>query len=146
MPVSAGSPVSHTVDRRCIHNIGTYVIGYDTGEWVEVLDRMAAAGDTGRSTHFPVGDQASLESALRAVAGSVVSCTYELAMPPGDVHYVRVTVDGVDVPHESARSEGNGWVLEGDRRVTLVGSACDALKDGEAHAIGIVVECEPVLW
>lgn len=114
MPVSAGSPVSHTVDRRCKHDssvcwmvgrspdfaitiaLGTYVIGYDTGEWVEVLDRMAAAGDTGRSMHFPVGDQASLESALRAVAGSVVSCTYEL-VPPGDVHYVRVTVDGVDV-------------------------------------------------
>lgn len=37
-------------------------------------------------------------------------------------------------------------LVGGDRSVTLVGSACDALKDGEAHAIGIVVECEPVLW
>lgn len=126
--------------------IGTYVIGYDTGEWVEVLDRMATAGDTGRSTHFPVGDEASLESALRAVAGSVVSCTYELAMPPGDIHYVRVTIDGVDVPHESAADDGNGWVLEGDRTITVIGSTCDTLKDGEAHHIGVVVECEPVLW
>lgn len=125
--------------------IGTYVIGYDTGEWVEVLDRMAAAGDTGRSTHFPVGDRASLESALRTAAGSVVSCVYELATPPGDVRFVRVTIDGVDVPHESVSGDGNGWTLDGDRAVTLIGSACDMLRDGEAHEIGIVVECEPVL-
>lgn len=32
-----------------------------------------------------------------------------------------------------------------DRGVTLAGFAGDALKDGEAHEIGIV-ECEPVLW
>lgn len=126
--------------------IGTYVIGYDTGEWVEVLDRMASAGGTGNTAHFPVGDQASLETALRDIAGSVVSCTYELAMPPGDIRYVRVTVDGTDVPHESASGDGSGWVLEGDRTVTLVGSACDSLKDGAPHDIGIVVECEPVLW
>ncbi len=134
------------VEALAAAGIGTYVIGYDTAGWADVLDAMAAAGDTGRATHFPVGDRASLETTLRDIGGSVVSCTYELAMPPGDVRYVRVTVDGTDVPHESVSGDGNGWVLEGDRTVTLVGAPCDDLKDGESHDISIVVECEPVIF
>lgn len=133
------------VEALAAADIGTYVIGYDTGEWVDVLDRMAAAGGTGRTTHFPVGDRASLESALRDIGGSVVSCTYELETAPGNIRYVRVQVDGTDVPHESVNGDGNGWVLEGDRTINLVGNACEDLKDGEPHDISIAVECEPVL-
>lgn len=133
------------VEALAADGIGTYVIGYDTSEWADVLDQMASAGDTGRTSHFPVGDEASLESALRDIGGSVVTCSYELEMPPGNIRYVRVTVDGTDVDHESVTGDGNGWVLEGDRTINLVGTACENLEDGEAHDISIVVECEPVL-
>jgi len=133
------------IESAAAAGVGTYVIGYDTGSWASVLDAMAAAGGTGRTTHFPVGDGASLETALRDIGGSVVSCTYELEMPPGDIRYVRVTVDGMDVDHESVSGDGNGWRLEGDRTITLIGDDCDDLKDGESHDISIVVECTPII-
>jgi hypothetical protein len=63
-------------------------------------------------------------------------------MPPGDPAYVRVSVDGVSLPHDAA---GRGWRLEGDRTVTLVGSDCEAVQDGEPHSIEVVVECTPVI-
>jgi hypothetical protein len=113
--------------------------------WADVMDRMAAEGGTSFTRHIPVRDGASLEGALRDIGGSVVSCSYDLAMPPGDIHYVRVTVDGTDVAHESVAS-GGGWRLEGDRTITLYGRACEGVQDGEAHHIDVVVECTPVIF
>lgn len=136
----------NAVEELAEAGIRTYVIGYDTAGWAHVLDRMAAAGATGRTTHFPVGDQASLADALSEIGGTLSSCSYELeSVPPNNHRYIRVTVDGVTIPHASVMNDGNGWILEGDRTITLVGDACEALKDGEAHDINIVVECEPIL-
>jgi hypothetical protein len=125
--------------------IPTFVIGYDTGMWADVMDRMAAAGDTGMTRHLPVDDRASLESALMDIGGSVVSCSYELSAPPGDIRYVRVTVDGAMVDHESVRMDGSGWRLEGDRTIELIGADCANVQDGEPHSIEVVVECTPVI-
>lgn len=133
------------VGRLAAAGIGTYVIGYDTSEWASVMNAMASAGDTGHTTHFAVGDGASLELALRDIGSSVVSCTYELASPPGDVHYVRVTVDGETVDHEMVAGSGEGWRLDGDRTVELQGAACANVRDGNPHDIRIAVECEPVI-
>jgi len=125
--------------------IGTYVIGYDTGEWSSVLNRMAVAGATGRTSAFEVTDGTSLEGALREISGSVVSCRYDLAMPPGDYHYVRVQIDDTDVPHTSVSGVDTGWENDGDRTVLLVGTPCDTLRDGREHHVTIVVECSPVI-
>lgn len=125
--------------------VRTFVIGYGVdASFTTVMDRMAAAGGTGRTSHFRVEDRASVEAALSDISGSVVSCTYELAGPPGDYRYVRVLVDGETVPHESVGG-GSGWRLEGDRTVTLFGGACETLSDGASHTIEIRRECEPVL-
>ena len=125
--------------------ISTYVVGYDTAAWADVMDRMAAEGGTPLSRHIQVTDRASLEGALRDIGGSVVSCSFDLSEPPGDVRYVRVTVDGAPVDHESVRGDGSGWALEGDRTVTLLGPSCDAVQDGTDHTISVVVECTPVI-
>lgn len=126
--------------------IPTYVIGYDTGMWAGVMDAMASAGGTGFDHHFAVSDRASLDAALAAISGSVVSCSFELSAPPGDIHYVRVTVDAAPVDHESVRMDGSGWRLEGDRTITLIGPSCAAIQDGGDHAIEVVVECTPVIF
>ena len=125
--------------------ISTYVVGYDTAAWADVMDRMAAEGGTPFTRHIQVTDRASLEGALRDIGGSVVSCSFDLSEPPGDVRYVRVTVDGATVDHESVRSDGSGWALEGDRTITLLGPSCDAVQDGADHTISVVVECTPVI-
>jgi hypothetical protein len=127
--------------------ISTFVIGYDTSVWAPVLDRMAAAGGTSYTTHVEVTDQASLVTALGEIAGGLLSCTYELADAPGDYHYVRVVIDGHDVPHESVHPSGpgSGWRLVGDRTVEILGIECDALRLEGEHDVTITRECDPVV-
>lgn len=121
--------------------IPTFVVGYDTSAWADVLDRMATAGGTEHRTHIPVTDGASLESALEGIAGSVVSCVVDLDEPPFAIQYVHVTLDGADVPHESVAMGGGSWALSGDRSVELRGAACETLRDGGEHTLRVTREC-----
>ncbi len=125
--------------------VSTFVIGYGTADWSDVLDRMAVAGNTGRAAHIRVDDGAELQSALREVSRSVISCTYNLEMPVEDVRYIRVEVDGVALQHVSQRSDGAGWALPNRNTVELVGASCAAIQDGEHHEVNITIECEPQL-
>ena len=120
--------------------IQTYVVGYDTSAWADVLDAMAAAGGTPYSAHIEVSNAATLTSALTDIAGSIVSCTYDLSEAPA-LNYVHVTLDGADVQHESVSTGPGAWRLTGDRTVELTGAACDSLRDGGTHALRIVREC-----
>jgi len=120
--------------------VHTFVIGYDTTDFDATLDRMAAAGGTARSTYYPVSDGAALESAFQSISGFVVSCTFELGVPPADARYVSVSIDGHRV------REGTGWQLVGSRVVELVGDTCASVSDGKPHDILIVRECEPMLF
>jgi hypothetical protein len=129
-----------------LHDVGvdTFVVGYETSTWADVLDRMAAAGGTGRTTHIPVDDEASLRTALTEIAGSVISCTVELSGPPDVVEFVHVTLDGVDVPHESVATGDASWALVDEHFVELRGSACSTLRDGGEHDLAIRRECQPL--
>lgn len=124
-------------------NIPTYVIGFDTDAWSDVLSSMASAGATGQD-YFPVDNGTSLESTLSELAGNVVSCSFELDSAPSDFSYVHVTLDGADVPHVSTTQDGSGWELLGSR-IELRGSSCDGLKGNEDAELGITVECTPVI-
>lgn len=124
--------------------IETFVVGYDTSAWADVLDRMAAAGGTDYVTHIPVGDEASLRAALTEIAGTVVSCSVELSAPPDALQYVHVTLDGVDVPNEAVAMGGGSWALVGDRQIELRGAACETLRDGGTHELAIRRECYEV--
>lgn len=133
--------------------IPTWVIGYDTPELSDVLDAMAVAGDTGRSTYIPVEDQATLASALDGIAADLVSCTFTLSRAPEDVSYVRVLLDGDPVPHTSQVLDGGvdpgatgTFVLEAGTLVRLEGAACERLQDGRPHDLTITRECEPVIF
>jgi hypothetical protein len=124
--------------------IKTFVLGYEVGaEAATVLDRAAAAGGTMRSTHIRVANQNELSQALAEITGEVVSCAYDLGTAPDDPAYVRVTIDGRTIPYMDSTG---GWVLAGSTTVTLIGSACDRLRDGMTHAVTIVRECEPVIY
>ena len=125
--------------------IRTFVIGFDTSEWATVLDQIAAAGGTPRTTYIPVSDGAALESALLDVSRSILPCTYELDRPPADIRFVSVRIDSVMIDHESVQMNGSGWRLVGATTIELLGPSCDAIQDGLPHAIEIGIECEPVL-
>lgn len=135
------------IEDLAAQGVHTFVVGYDTSAWAGVLDAMASAGQTGYTQHFEVGSAAGLASALESIAGGLASCTFELETPPGDVVYVRVTVDGQSIPHESKHpaGPGHGWRLVGDRTVELIGPDCAHLRDGAEHAVTVIRECEPVI-
>ena len=121
--------------------IDTFVVGYDTSVWADVLDRMATAGGTDFTSHIPVGDEGSLRRALEAISGSVISCSVDLEEAPFSVRFVHVMLDGVDVPHESVATGTSSWRLVGDRTVELRGTACETLRDAAAHDLRIAREC-----
>ncbi len=121
-----------------------YVVGFRTSEFRDVLDQMAAAGGTGRTTHIPANDATELTEALSRISGSVLPCSHELEAPPVDISFVRVTIDGVQVDHESVAGP-DGWRLDGDRTIELRGASCESLRDTtRARELEITVECEQV--
>ncbi|HVZ33089.1 MAG TPA: vWA domain-containing protein, partial [Polyangiaceae bacterium] len=123
--------------------VKTYVVGFQTAgtAFAQQLDMMAAAGDTGETTHHSVESGADLSTTFEQIAAQVVSCSQQLENPVDDPTYVLVTVNG------TARAFGNssdGWTLGTDSQtVTLTGAACDALQSG-AH-VEVQVQCAPVV-
>ena len=125
--------------------IPTFVIGYGTSDWADVLDAMASAGATGLDTHLAVEDRATLEATLSDIAESIVSCTFELDSLPEDLDYVRVSIDDATVPRTDDPS-ADGWRRTTTTTVELQGDACATLRDGNPHGVEIVVECRPVIY
>lgn len=120
--------------------IKTYVVGYDTrdSQHEASLDEMARRGATGDTVHRAVEDEAGLIAELERITATAVSCSYVLENAPGDPRFVRVAIDGQSYPL------GSAWELADATTVSLLGPACDVLRDGKAHALEITVECEPV--
>lgn len=134
------------VDALADAGVPTWVIGYETGPLEQAtLNAMAAAGGTGTDQFIPVTDQATLSSALSAIAADLVSCTYALGQTPDNPTFVRVTIDGVTIPGEGQAEAGEelGWRLSGSN-VVLEGSACESLQDGQPHEVVITRECNPI--
>lgn len=125
--------------------IATYVLGYDTKNNAELsaaLDRMAKAGNTGDTAHRPIEDEASLKQEFAEITGTAISCEYRLSEEATAPEYVRIAIDGRDVP----QNETNGWSLSEDgTRVTLHGEPCELLKSGGVRELSVAVECEEVI-
>lgn len=123
--------------------VAVYVIGFAVSGWDTVLDRMAAAGGTGRSAHIPAENTSELQEALSSVTYEALPCRYELDEVPANLSYVKVVLDGDQVNPVSA-SPDRGWQIAGDE-IELVGEACDTLRDpSQSHALDITIECAPV--
>ena len=101
-----------------------------------VLDAMAVAG--GRAVnrrHLQVTDLNELQQRLTQAAGSVAPCRYDLGeIPPEFYDRLVVTLDGMEIMADPNRT--NGWSVEG-REIILHGPACEALRDGQPHGLGV---------
>ena len=127
--------------------VPTYVVGVPgSGPYTGVLDQMALAGGTARSTapyYYAVStsDQAAFASTLSTVAAQVTAtCTLVLSSPPPDPTRVNVYLDGTAVPADPV----NGWTLSGST-VTLEGTTCAEVLSGAALSLRIVAGCPTVL-
>lgn len=120
--------------------VQTFVVGYQTGttNFAATLDRMAAAGGTGKSQHRSVESGADLTAVFEDIAGRAVSCSYTLEAPVDNHDYVVVTVDGKKRDYQSP---DDGWSLGPDSQtVTVTGAACDAVRKGATFGVQVVCE------
>ncbi len=127
--------------------VPTYVVGVPgSGPYTGVLDQMALAGGTARSTapyYYEVTstDQAAFTATLSTIAAQVTAtCTLALSAPPPDPTRVNLYLDGTLVPEDPT----NGWTLSGST-VTLEGTTCTDVLSGKALSLRIVAGCPTVL-
>jgi hypothetical protein len=126
--------------------IDTYVVGVPgSGPYASVLDQIATAGNTARSSPplyyrvDSVGEAAFLSAISQIAAKIVASCTLPLSAPPPNSNEVNVFLDDQPV----AKDPVNGWTLDG-ATITLKGATCDAVLSGNALDVRVIVGCPTV--
>jgi hypothetical protein len=128
------------LDKLLDAEVRTYVIGYDTQDdpaFASLMDTFASHGGTGK--HRAVEDEATLVDEIKEIAGEAIPCSYQLDMEPEDPSFVRVTLDG----RQLNLGDANGWSINGTV-ISLEGTSCSSLKDGQQHTVNVQVTCNQV--
>jgi hypothetical protein len=135
------------IEALAAQNVLTYVIGLpESAPYEGVLNQMAQAGGTARPNppyYYAVdtADQAALAATLSSIAAKLTAtCTFTLSQAPPDPGMVNLYLDGKVIPQDPT----NGWTLSG-QTVTLVGTACTAILDGDVLSLRVVAGCPTVL-
>ncbi len=123
--------------------IPVYVVGLPgAAPYASLLDEMALAGGTALSTsprYFAVNAASEdvMLATLKKIAAQIAgTCTFDLKEEPANAGLVNVYMDDVVLPYEPV----NGWTISG-KTVTLVGDACDRVKNGEVLDVRIIAGC-----
>ena len=126
--------------------IPVYVVGLPgAAPYAALLDEMAVAGGTALPTsprYFAVNAASEdvMLAALKKVAAQITgTCTFDLKEEPAHTDLVNVYLDDVVLPYEPV----NGWTITG-KTVTLVGSACERVKNGDVLDVRIIAGCPRV--
>jgi len=94
----------------------------------------------GTAPFFTAANATELETAIKGLLNSVVSCTYDMnATVVGNAALGTVKVNGMDVPY----NDPNGWRLEDNKvQITLQGSACDSFKATAGSKLFVSFPCK----
>jgi hypothetical protein len=132
-------------------NLGyhTFVVGIGGNTGADsTLSSMATAGlepnmTPGQKSYYSVSSTQDLVNVLTKIAGQLVSCSYQLQMPPSDPSLV--TIDGNGNPIPKDPNHMNGWDFgPGNMSINFYGSACQQLQMGVITQIDAVYGCPPV--
>lgn len=97
------------------------------------LSRLAIAGGRDNDgSYFEVTNLTELAASVQRVAGSIRPCSFDLEDLGAFGNDLQLMIDGMVIPNDPSRQ--NGWYAE-DNVLTLYGSACTAIRDGQAHTI-----------
>ncbi len=128
--------------------IPVYVVGVPGSEpYAQLLDQLAIAGGTARGSepqYYAVStyDQQALASAMSKIAAQVTgSCTLTLDHVPPVPDQVNVFLDGSALPQAGP----DGWTLSGTT-VTVLGTSCQAILDGNVIDVRVVAGCPTVAY
>ncbi|MFT3924721.1 MAG: VWA domain-containing protein [Myxococcales bacterium] len=126
------------IDTLTADGVRTFVVGYHTEEYADVMDEMARHGETER--HYAVENAETFSAAFGAIATGLTPCNFELDEVPPAAEYVRLEFDGKALP----LADSAGFTLEGTR-IELGSASCAIMRDGQVHTVQVTVECEPVV-
>jgi len=130
----------------------TFVIGIATStdeDATNALNQAAQAGghpQQGAATeYYSADDTATLEAALTEIVSIAMSCTISLADTPQGEWEIAISAtnpagDTVQVLPDAE----NGWAFSDTSRtsITLVGTACESLKNGDYKDFNFVYTCK----
>jgi hypothetical protein len=126
-----------------VMGIPVFVVGLPgAAEYSSLLEEMAVTGGTALATsprYFAVNAASEdvMLAALKKVAAKITgTCTFDLKEAPADPALVNVYMDDAALPYEPV----NGWTIDGTT-VTLVGSSCERVKNGDALDVRIIAGC-----
>jgi hypothetical protein len=123
--------------------VGTFVVGF-TGNVSEAsLNKFAQLGGYPNPApdfdYYNAGDEASLTSALDAIATQTLGCTFTLEQKPESDLFVFFD-QTKQVPRDSKQLDG--WDYnEATNQVNFYGPACTALQSGTVSKVDIVFGC-----
>jgi hypothetical protein len=119
-------------------SVRTYAVGFADG----ILGSLAEiATNGGTMTPYNANNPASLELALDAIAGAVVSCTFELDFVPEDPNEIYVFFE--DMVPGIANDPQNGWTYDPNTNtISFHGTACESLKNGGVVDVDVVFGCD----
>jgi hypothetical protein len=136
-------PTIDAVSAIAAAGIPVYVVGVPGSEpYAQLLDQLATSGGTARASEplyyaVSTADEQALLAAMSQIAAKVTgSCTLTLNDAPPDPTLVNVFLDGSAIP----QSGPNGWTLSGTT-VTILGTSCQAILDGDVLDVRVVAGC-----
>jgi hypothetical protein len=99
-----------------------------------------AAETPGTAPFYTAANATELETAIKGLLNSVVSCTYDMnATVVGNAALGTVIVNGMPVTY----NDPNGWKLEDNKtQVTLQGTACDSFKAMPGSELKVSFPCK----
>jgi hypothetical protein len=99
-----------------------------------------AAETPGAAKFYTAANAAELETAIKGLLNSVVSCTYDMdATVVGNAALGTVIVNGMPATY----NDPNGWKLEDNKtQVTLQGTACDSFKSMPGSELKVSFPCK----
>lgn len=98
----------------------------------------------GQSAYYQVNNATDLETDLKNIAGTIVSCDYALGSVPANPDLVTIQDNkGVTIPKDPTHM--NGWDFgPGDMSIQFYGAACTNLQMGVTTSIAAVYGCPPI--
>ena len=140
-------PAVAAVTALAAAGIPVYIVGVPASEpYADVLDQMAQAGGTARTgepQYYAItsADQQAFYSTISGIAAKITgTCTLTLGDTPPDPQLVNVFFDGKPIP----QSGDNGWTLSGTT-VTVLGTSCQEILNGDVLDVRVVAGCPTVL-
>ena len=133
------------VNTAFAEGIRTFVISVGSGVSDAHLQDVANAGQGNPSTDAPfwvANDQSGLQNAFQTIINGFRSCVFDLdgAVEQKDWNTGTVTLDGSQLPYD----DPNGWRMNSNTELELVGDACETIKDG-SHNLDIQFPCGAVV-